>query len=117
MEKDDVTKIGTATVNANLGPTVHKVYVGPLEYLRGEKAFVADNPPHGVIAQFDTTHTGLAFGWWAFRSGEFVMPEEYEALVDRLHKRSGYSLKIAKAKACEKLCTLGKREVPTPRYV
>lgn len=112
-----MTKIGQAAVHAKLGPTVHKVYVGPLEYLRGEKAFVADNSPHGAIAQFDKITTGLAFGWWAFRSGEFANIEEYEALVDRLHKRSGYSLKVAKAKACEKLCSLDRKEAPTPRYV
>lgn len=106
--------IGYAKPN---GQASTRVYVGQLEHLQGEHALVSDNPPYGVVAQFDKITTGLAFGWWAFRGGEFASVEDYEATVKRLEERSGYSRKVAICKACEKLCTLTKKEAPTPRYI
>lgn len=93
------------------------VFVGQLEHLQGKRALVAPNPPHGVVAQFDDRNTGLAFGWWAFRSWEFVSEADWENLFNRLVERSGYSVPAAKEKACAILRKPANREAPTPRYV
>ncbi len=100
-----------------VGKPTTLVYVGQLEHLQGKRALVAPNAPHGVVAQFDDRNTGLAFGWWAFRSWEFVSEADWENLFNRLVERSGYSPNVARSKACAILCKPANKEAPSPRYV